>query len=78
MKVVIEFYRTRVTDDAHALIGRETVLATDLDGAIEIARLLARTLNMPQRPDAVTISEADGAALYSEIIAAQESEEGQR
>jgi hypothetical protein len=78
MKVVIEFYRTRVTDDAHALIGRETVLATDLDGAIEIARLLARTLNMPQRPDAVTISEADGAALYSETIAAQESEEGQR
>ena len=75
MKVVIEFYRTRVTDDAHALIGRETVLATDLDGAIEIARLLARTLNMPQWPDAVTISEADGAALYSEIIAAQEREE---
>lgn len=75
MKVVIEFYRTRVTDDAHAVIGRETVLASDLDGAIEIARLLARTLNMPQWPDAVTISEADGTALYSEIIAAQEGEE---
>jgi len=77
MKVVIEFYRTRVTDDAHALIGRETVLATNLDDAIEIARLLARTLNMPQWPDAVTISEADGAALYSEIIAAQAGEERQ-
>jgi len=75
MKVVIEFYRTRLTDDAHAVIGRETVLATDLDDAIEIARFLARTLNMPQWPDAVTISEADGAALYSEIIAAQEREE---
>ncbi|MBZ9734164.1 hypothetical protein LB534_07340 [Mesorhizobium sp. CA18] len=77
MKVVIEFYRTRVSDDAHAVIGRETVLATGLEDAIEIARLLARTLNMPQWPDAVTISEADGAALYSEIIAAQEGEERQ-
>jgi len=77
MKVVIEFYRTRLADEAHAIIGRETVLATDLDDAIEIARLLARTLNMPQWPDAVTISEADGAALYSEIIAAQAGEERQ-
>lgn len=77
MKVVIEFYRTRVADDAHAVIGRETALATDLDDAIAIARLLARTLNMPQWPDAVTISEADGASLYSEIIAAQQGEEGQ-
>ncbi|MBZ9840961.1 MULTISPECIES: hypothetical protein [unclassified Mesorhizobium] len=77
MKVVIEFYRTRVSDDAHAVIGRETVLATGLEDAIEIARLLARTLNMPQWPDAVTISEADGAALYSEIVAAQAGEERQ-
>ncbi|WP_217577886.1 hypothetical protein [Mesorhizobium sp. GbtcB19] len=77
MKFVIEFYRTRVTDDAHAVIGRETALAGDLDDAIEIARLLARTLNMPQWPDAVTISEADGAALYSEIIAARENREKQ-
>jgi hypothetical protein len=77
MKFVIEFYRTRTVDDAHAIIGRETALASDLDDAIEIARLLARTLNMPQWPDAVTISEADGAALYSEIIAGREDEEGQ-
>lgn len=77
MKVVIEFYRTRAADDAHALIGRETALAADLDEAIAIARLLARTLNMPQWPDAVTISEADGASIYSEIIAAQRGEEGQ-
>ncbi|WP_343221323.1 hypothetical protein [Mesorhizobium japonicum] len=47
MKVVIQFYRTRVADDAHAVVGRETVDAADLDAAIEIARLLARTLNMP-------------------------------
>ena len=74
MKVVIEFYRTRVADDAYAVIGRETALAADLDDAIVIARLLARTLSMPQWPDAIAISEADGALLYSEIIAAQAGE----
>ena len=71
MKVMIEFYRTRVADDAHAVVGRETVEAADLDAAIEIARLLARTLNMPQWPDAVAIADADGAMIYSSIIAAQ-------
>ena len=71
MKVVIEFYRTRIADDAHAVIGRETVDAADLDAAIEIARLLAKTLNMPQWPDAVAIADADGATIYSSSIAAQ-------
>jgi hypothetical protein len=71
MKVVIEFYRTRIADDAHAVIGRETVDAADLDAAIEIARLLARRLNMPQWPDAVAIADADGAMIYSGIVALQ-------
>ncbi|RUU60203.1 hypothetical protein [Mesorhizobium sp. M2C.T.Ca.TU.002.02.1.1] len=71
MKVMIEFYRTRVADDAHAVIGREIVDVADLDTAIEIARLLARTLNMPQWPDAVAIADADGATIYSSIITAQ-------
>ncbi|AZO28400.1 MULTISPECIES: hypothetical protein [Mesorhizobium] len=71
MKVVIEFYRTRVANDAHAVVGRETVDAADLDAAIEIARLLARTLNMPQWPDAVAIADADGPTIYSSVIAAQ-------
>ena len=48
MKVVIEFYRTRETDDAHAVVGRETVEAVDLANAIEIAHLLSQTLDMPQ------------------------------
>ena len=30
MKIVIEFYRTRQEDDAHAIVGRETDEATDL------------------------------------------------
>jgi hypothetical protein len=71
MKVVIEFYRTRAADDAHAVLGRETAEAADLHDAIEIARLLAETLNMPQRPDAMTIADANGATLYSGVLATQ-------
>ncbi|UCI34685.1 hypothetical protein [Mesorhizobium sp. B4-1-4] len=68
MKIMIEFYRTREADDAHAVLGRETAEAADLDDAIEIARLLAGTLNMPQRPDAMTIADANGATLYSGVL----------
>ena len=65
MKIVIEFYRTRQADDAHAVVGRETAEAAGLDQAMEIARRLSQTLNMPQRPDAMTISDGDGNKLYS-------------
>ncbi|MFN4272152.1 MAG: DUF6894 family protein [Aliihoeflea sp.] len=65
MKIVIEFYRTRDADDAHAVVGRETAEAADLDAAIALARQLALELAMPQRPDAMTIRDADGATLYS-------------
>jgi len=68
MKIVIEFYRTRDADDAHAVIGRETVEVDGLDGAIAAARLLARTLDMPQRPDSMTITDANGKMHYSGII----------
>lgn len=65
MQIVIEFYRTRDTDDAHAVVGREAAQAIDLDDAMEVARRLSQTLNMPQRPDAMTIIDAAGVALYS-------------
>jgi hypothetical protein len=65
MKIVIEFYRTRDADDAHAIVGRETAEAADVESAIELARQLARSLAMPQRPDAMTITNADGATLYA-------------
>ncbi|MDF3218346.1 hypothetical protein EN962_35065 [Mesorhizobium sp. M7A.F.Ca.CA.001.09.2.1] len=71
MKIVIEFYRTREADDAHAVLGRETAEAADLEDAIEIARLLAGTLNMPQRPDAMTIADTNGATLYSGVLASE-------
>ena len=48
MNVVMEFYRTRSTDNTHAVVGSKLKEAFDLDGAIEIARPLARSLDMPQ------------------------------
>ena len=56
MKVVIEFYRTRNSDDAHAVVGREVREARDVADAIEIGQRLSQTLDMPQRPDAMTIT----------------------
>ncbi len=70
MRIVIEFYRIRDIDDAHAIVGRETAETTDLDSAIGIARQLSRTLDMPQRPDAMTITDVKGTALYSGVLEA--------
>jgi hypothetical protein len=64
MKIVIAFYRIREADNAHAVIGQEAADAADLDDAIEIARQLAQTLNMPQRPDAFSINDSEGIELY--------------
>lgn len=65
MDIVIEFYRTRDTDDAHARVARETATADDLDAAIVIARRLWLGLDMPQRPDAMSISDNQGNRLHS-------------
>ena len=65
MQIVIEFYRTRDRDDAHAVVGRETAEVADLDDALEDARLLSQSLDMPQRPDALMIADEDGAVLYA-------------
>jgi hypothetical protein len=75
MNIVIEFYRTRNADDAHAVIGRETL---ELDGAIVAARLLARTLDMPQRPDSMTITDASGKMHYCGIIGSEAADEGRQ
>lgn len=68
MKIAIEFYRTRGKDDAHAVVGREADEAADIEGAIELAKRLSQTLELPQRPDAITITDADGKVLYSGTI----------
>ncbi|MBD0413072.1 hypothetical protein [Oryzicola mucosus] len=76
MKVTIEFYRTRAEDDAHAIVGREVTEAHDLDDAIRITRLLTLTLDMPQKPDAVAISDAFGKRIYLAVLEAGAGPEG--
>lgn len=78
MRIVIEFYRTRDVDDAHAVVGRETVEVDDLDGAIAAARLLAQTLDMPQRPDSLAITDANGKMHYSGVIDPEAVNEGRQ
>jgi hypothetical protein len=68
MKFVIEFYRVRDADDVYGIVGRETLEAPDLNAAIEIARRLSETLEMPQRPDAVTVSDEAKNKLYSRVF----------
>jgi hypothetical protein len=68
MDVTIEFYRTRERDEAHAVLGRVERQAVDVAGAIEIARSLLFTLEMPQQPDAVAIYDAGGKQLYCRVV----------
>jgi len=65
MKVVIEFYRVRPSDQACAVVGRETVEVLDRDDAIAVALHLRDTLNMPQRPDGMAISDGQGNKFHS-------------
>ncbi|MDQ0394526.1 hypothetical protein [Labrys monachus] len=76
MKIIVEFYRTREADDAHAVLGRVTDEAHDLDDAIDLGRRLALTLDMPQRPDAMTITAAEGGTLYSGVLDAAPPKKG--
>ena len=65
MKIMIEFYRTRAKDDAHATVGRAMSDAIDRKDAIEVARSLSVTLGMPQRPDGMIITDITGQKLYA-------------
>jgi hypothetical protein len=75
MRIVIEFYRTRDADGAHAIVGRETAEAIDLVGAIGIGRALSLTLDMPQFPDCMSITDAEGKRLYSGQLGANDNPE---
>jgi hypothetical protein len=75
MKIVIEFYRIRQQDGAHAVVGRETEEAVDPDDAIEVAWALAQTLDMPQQPDALTITDASSRTFYSCTFSAAPNQE---
>ena len=69
MEVVIEFHRTRLKDGAHALLARVNCIVSDLEEALELARSINTTLEMPQQPDAVTIKNAVGNILRSVSLA---------
>jgi len=68
MKIMIAFYRTRPADDAHAVVGRETAEVADVTDALGLARRLSLTLEMPQEPDAMSITDSEGRVLYSGAI----------
>jgi hypothetical protein len=62
IQMSIEFYRSCDRDDSHAVLGRVTREADDLDDAVEVARTLLST------PDAMTISDAEGKELCRRAI----------
>ncbi|PWJ78351.1 hypothetical protein C7441_11616 [Pseudaminobacter salicylatoxidans] len=64
MKVIIEFYRVRDVDGAHAVLGRVTCDALDSAAAIRLAKSLFYSLDMPQEPDKVSIYDKEGRQLY--------------
>lgn len=65
MQIVIAFFRVRPEDGAQALVGRECAEVDNLDGALALASILARSLDMPQRPDAMAIFDETGRKLHS-------------
>lgn len=62
---MIEFYRLREQDDAHATLDRISLVAPDLDAALQVAGSLYLTLSMPQVPDGVRICDDEGRELYA-------------
>jgi hypothetical protein len=75
VKIVIEFYRTRARDNAQAVVGRETREASDLEEAVLIARALSVSLDMPQLPDCMSITDVEGNRLYSGQFGANDNPE---
>jgi hypothetical protein len=64
MMYIIEFFRVRDTDEAHATLGRVEHDATDLEDAKVRALSLFETLDMPQKPDAVRILDHTGDEVF--------------
>ena len=64
MMFIIEFFRVRGTDEAHAILDRVEHDATDLEDAKVRALSLFETLDMPQKPDAVRILDHNGDEMF--------------
>ena len=62
---IIEFFRLRDADGAHATLDRVEHDTTDLEQAKVRAQSLFETLDMPQKPDALRITDGDGAEVFT-------------
>ena len=63
---IIEFFRVRDTDHAHAhaTLGQVEHDTSDLEDAKARARSLFETLDMPQKPDALRILDERGEEVF--------------
>lgn len=61
---IIEFFRVRDEDQAHATLGRVEHDTTDLEDAKVRAQSLFETLDMPQKPDALRILDQHGDEVF--------------
>jgi hypothetical protein len=64
MMFIIEFFRIRETDNAHAMLDRITHIASDLESAKVKAKSLFDTLNLPQNPDGLRILDQSGNEMF--------------
>jgi hypothetical protein len=62
-RFMIEFYRTRERDEAHAVLDKVAVTAPDLDAAKVKAVSMFDNRDMPQRPDGFRILDYAGDEL---------------
>jgi hypothetical protein len=65
VQVIIEFYRVRPGDGAHATLDRITQIVPDLASAKVRAKSLFETLDMPQTPDGLRILDSDGTEVFA-------------
>jgi hypothetical protein len=61
---IIEFFRIRDADEAHATLDRVEHDTNDLEDAKVRAQSLFETLDMPQKPDALRILDRDGDEVF--------------
>ncbi|MGO4389465.1 hypothetical protein AB4Y85_18210 [Microvirga sp. 2YAF29] len=62
---IVEFFRIRDTDDAHAILDRVEHDTTNLEDAKVRAQSLFETLNLPQKPDGLRILDQSGDEVCS-------------
>lgn len=62
---IIEFFRIREKDQAHATLGRVEHDTSNLDDAKVRALSLFETLNMPQKPDALRVVDENGEEVFA-------------